>query len=77
MLLLFSLCIKSLEVKLHFMVDYRISYGRSHSLTNPSTGSVVAAKNLPDQEAVESFVNRINPPIDTGEFVRPYYSPSQ
>lgn len=54
-----------------------ISFGRSHSLINPSTGSVVAAKNLPDQEAVENFVNRINPPINTGKFVRPYYSPSQ
>lgn len=55
-------------------IDGAISYGRSQSLTNPSTGSVVAAKNLPDQEAVQNLVNRINPPIRTGKFVRPYYS---
>ncbi|MCA9378346.1 hypothetical protein KC711_05670 [Candidatus Peregrinibacteria bacterium] len=64
------------EVRGEKKVTGSISYGRSVSMANPSTGNVHQTS-VPDAQAVQNFVSELNLAPDIDDRVRTYYSAGQ
>ena len=64
------------EVRWEKKVDGSIMYGRSVSMTNPSTGKVYETS-VPDAQAVQALVSELNLAPQIDEKVRPFYAKDQ